>query len=207
MSRVLPQSAHPGLGVADFGVVGQVAGKAHAGLGHDVPFLVPGRAVCPALGPGDGGCRGVPRELQGQATEPTKAARSGSGCRAGSAQGSGWLVGRWRLGSGMPAPSGQIPPPWARLENEAPTTRAARRPVQARTRSLGQLAEGGGGVVMSLATRPTSPLRVAVLGRSDLLDDRVWSLLGQDVQEAWPVEQAEAVDQAGRAVAEDGCSL
>jgi hypothetical protein len=60
---------------------------------------------------------------------------------------------------------------------------------------------------MSLATRPTSPLRVAVLGRSDLLDDRVWSLLGQDVQEAWPVEQAEAVDQAGRAVAEDGCSL
>jgi hypothetical protein len=28
-------------------------------------------------------------------------------------------------GSGMPAPSGQIPPSWAWWENEAPTTRAA----------------------------------------------------------------------------------
>jgi hypothetical protein len=34
-----------------------------------------------------------------------------------------------RLGSGMPAPSGQILPPWAWWENEAPATRAARRPV------------------------------------------------------------------------------
>jgi hypothetical protein len=32
-----------------------------------------------------------------------------------------------RLGSGMPAPSGQIPPPWVWWENEAPATRAARR--------------------------------------------------------------------------------
>ena len=60
---------------------------------------------------------------------------------------------------------------------------------------------------MSLATRPASPVRVAGLGRSDLLDDRVWSLLGQDVQEGRPVEQAEAVDHPGRAVAEDGSSL
>jgi hypothetical protein len=32
--------------------------------------------------------------------EPTKSARSGSGCRAGSAQEPGWLVGRLRLGVG-----------------------------------------------------------------------------------------------------------
>jgi hypothetical protein len=40
--------------------------------------------------------------------------------------------------------------------------------------------EGGGGVVVSLAMRPASPVRVAGFGRSDLGDDRLWSLLGQD---------------------------
>jgi hypothetical protein len=68
---------------------------------------------------------------------------------------------------------------------------------------LDQVAEGSGGVVVSLATRPASPVRIAGLGRTNLLDDRVWSLLSQDAQEAGPVEQAEAVDQAGRTVAED----
>ena len=84
-------------------------------------------------------------------------------------------------GSGMPAPSGQIPPPWAWWENEAPATRAARRPVPGASRELAQVTEGGGGVVVSLATRPALPVWVAMFGRSDLLDDRVWSLLGQDV--------------------------
>jgi hypothetical protein len=68
------------------------------------------------------------------------------------------------------------------------------------------VAEGDGGVVVSLATRPALPVRVAAFGGSDLLDDRRWSLLGQDGQEAWPVEQAKAVDQAGRAVAQHGGS-
>jgi hypothetical protein len=35
----------------------------------------------------------------------------------------------WSWGTGMPAPSGQIPPPRARWENEAPATRAAGRPA------------------------------------------------------------------------------
>jgi hypothetical protein len=34
---------------------------------------------------------------------------------------------------------------------------------------------------VSFASRPASPLRVAALGRSDLLDERVWSLLSQEV--------------------------
>ena len=103
-------------------VVGEVAGKAHAGLGHAAS-----RAVCPALGPGDGGHCGMPREPQGQATEPTKSAMDQAAehgrlrCRVGWWSACGW-------GSGMPAPSGQIPPPWAWWENEAPTTRAAGRP-------------------------------------------------------------------------------
>jgi hypothetical protein len=40
--------------------------------------------------------------------EPTKWAMH-QACRACSAQEPAWLVGRLRLGSGMPAPSGQIP--------------------------------------------------------------------------------------------------
>jgi hypothetical protein len=69
---------------------------------------------------------------------------------------------------------------------------------------LGQVAEGGGGVVVSLATRPALAVRVAGLGRSDLLDDRVWSLLGDGVEEARPVEQAAAGDGAGQGVLSGG---
>jgi hypothetical protein len=46
------------------------------------------------------------------------------GCRVGWWGACGW-------GSGMPAPSGQIPPPWAWWENEAPAARAARSSSQA----------------------------------------------------------------------------
>ena len=125
------------LGVADLGVVGEVAGEAHAGLGHgaSLPDCLAGRSALP-LEPGDGGYRGMPRDHQGQATEPTKSAmRSSSpaigrlGCRVGWWSACGW-------GSGMPAPSGQIPPPWAWWENEAPTTRAARRPVPGSSRRM-----------------------------------------------------------------------
>src|SRR5829696_9249456 len=90
-----------------------------------------GRSALP-LEPGDGGHRGMPRGHRGQATEPTKSAPHGSElltCR--SAQEPGWLVGACGWGSGMPAPSGQLPPPWAWWENEAPATRTARSPSQA----------------------------------------------------------------------------
>jgi hypothetical protein len=49
---------------------------------------------------------------RGQAVEPTKSAcMKVAGRRP--AQLPGWLVERPRLGSGMPAPSGRLPPPWA----------------------------------------------------------------------------------------------
>jgi hypothetical protein len=57
-----------------------------------LPFLVPGRAVCHALGTRDGGHRGRPPG-QGQATAPTKRPRI-------SWLAIGWLrcrVGWWRL--------------------------------------------------------------------------------------------------------------
>jgi hypothetical protein len=65
------------------------------------------------------------KDRQGQAVEPTKSARSGSGCRPLVGSGAG-LVGRSACGwwSGMPGPSGQIPPPWMRWESEAFTARA-----------------------------------------------------------------------------------
>jgi hypothetical protein len=78
------------------------------------------------LEPGDGGYRGMPQGRLGQAVEPTKSARLDN-CRPWLAQEPGWLVGACGWGSGMPAPSGQIPPPWAWRENEAPTTRADHR--------------------------------------------------------------------------------
>jgi hypothetical protein len=64
------------------------------------PFgCLAGRSALP-LDPGDGGHRGMPPGRQGQAIEPTKSARSGSGCRVGSAQVPGWLVECLRLGVG-----------------------------------------------------------------------------------------------------------
>src|SRR5215218_9226511 len=100
-----------------------------------------GRSALP-LEPGDGGHRGMPQGRQGQAMEPTKSAIhevAGPGqlrSRVGWWSACGW-------GSGMPAPSGQIPPPWARWENEAPTTRAACCPSQA-TRLVGLGVSGPG---------------------------------------------------------------
>jgi hypothetical protein len=47
------RSGDAAVGVADLGVVGEVADEADGGLGHDSALLgLPGRAVCPALGPG-----------------------------------------------------------------------------------------------------------------------------------------------------------
>ena len=59
----------PGLGVPQLRVVGEVAGKAHAGLGHAAS-----RAVCPALGPGGRWTLWHAERAPGQATEPTKSA-------------------------------------------------------------------------------------------------------------------------------------
>jgi hypothetical protein len=125
------------LGVTDLGLVGEVAGEAHGGLGHgSCPFLLPGRAVCPALGPGGRWTpwhARRPPEASGGANEVGHVsglpADGRLGCRVGWWGACGW-------GSGMPAPSGQIPPPWAWWENEAPATRAARRPVPGSSRRV-----------------------------------------------------------------------
>src|SRR4030095_10453667 len=75
------------------------------------PFLVPGRAVCPALGPGGRWNRGMPQDHQEQATEPTKSARLDQvadrgrlGCRVG------WST-RLRLGGGEASTVPPDPPP------------------------------------------------------------------------------------------------
>src|SRR4029453_2057419 len=119
----------------------EVAGEAHARLGHAASLLrMPGRAVCPALGTGGRWTPWHAKRTPGQAMEPTKSAHldqppavagSGAGLVGGGA--CGW-------GSGMPAPSGQIPPPGAWWENEAPAPRAPRRPVPGR---FGRILFGG----------------------------------------------------------------
>jgi hypothetical protein len=95
------------------------------------PFLLPGRAVCPSSwnrGPVDTvACRKAARGKQrSQRSRPSVnvAAIGRLGCRVGWWSACGW-------GSGMPAPTGQVPPHFALWENEAPATRAACSPSQA----------------------------------------------------------------------------
>ena len=93
-------------------------------------WILPGRAVCPPLEPGPVdtvACRETPG-ASGEANEVGHGSGrrpwARLGCRVGWWSACGW-------GSGMPAPSGQIPPPWAWWENEAPATRAACSSFQA----------------------------------------------------------------------------
>jgi hypothetical protein len=87
----------PAFGVANLGVVGEVAGEARAGLGHGPApsCCLPGGLPCP-WNPGDGGHRGMPREPQGQAVEPTKSAMDETaeharlGCRLGGGALAAW---------------------------------------------------------------------------------------------------------------------
>src|SRR5829696_239738 len=65
----------------------------------------------------------------------------------------------------MPAPSGQIPPPWARWENQAPTTRAARRPIPGNGQPVASpacqrssmSASARSAAVLGLPVQPASP--------------------------------------------------
>jgi hypothetical protein len=120
------------IGVAQLGVVGEVAGEADLRPACCCPPVAwPGGLPCP-------GNRGTVDALachkatRGKPAEPTKSAPAGSGCRAGSAQEPAWLgggaCGWW---SGMPAPPGQPLPPWAWREIEAPAAGAGRGPAQA----------------------------------------------------------------------------
>jgi hypothetical protein len=73
----------------------------------------------------------MPRGPQGQVVEPTKSARLDQVADRWSARVPGWLAALAAGGRACQEPSGQIPPPWAWWENEAPATRAARGLVQA----------------------------------------------------------------------------
>jgi hypothetical protein len=73
-------------------------------------LLMPGRAVSLPLEPGDGGAVACHQATRGK-RQSQRSRPDWINCRAGSAQVPGWLVGRLGLGSGMPAPSDQLPSP------------------------------------------------------------------------------------------------
>ena len=73
-------------------------------------LLMPGRAVSLPLEPGDGGAVACHQATRGK-RQSQRSRPDWINCRAGSAQELGWLVECLRLGSGMPAPSDQIPSP------------------------------------------------------------------------------------------------
>src|SRR4029453_8468325 len=80
--------------------VGEVAGEADGGLGHDSALLdcLAGRSALP-LDPGGRWMPCMLKDRQGQAVEPTKSARSGSGAAGRwSARVPAWLVGALAAG-------------------------------------------------------------------------------------------------------------
>src|SRR4030095_8200905 len=99
-------------------------------LPHVCPFLVPGRAVCPALGTGGRWTPWHAERAPGASDRANEVGRGSTAERARLRCRVGWRA----LAAGGRAcqePSGQIPPPWAWWENEAPTTRAACSSAQA----------------------------------------------------------------------------
>src|SRR5215212_8353674 len=106
---VLPTARHghpehgpgdPTLGVADLGVVGEVAGETHAGLGHAAALLLPGRAVCPALGTGGRWTPWHALRPPGASSGANEVGPTGSGCRPSVGSGAGLVGERLRLGVG-----------------------------------------------------------------------------------------------------------
>src|SRR4029453_10472295 len=92
---------------------------------------MPGRAVCSARGPGG---RWTPWHATRPPGASDRANEVGHASRLPAVAGSrAELVGGALAAGGRACqePSGQIPPPWARWENEAPTARAARSSAQA----------------------------------------------------------------------------
>jgi hypothetical protein len=124
MARAIPPS-----GVADLRVVGEVAGEADGCLGHGASLLMPGRAVCPALGPrGTVDTVACHQSTRGKRwSQRRRPYWNGSPAMGGSGA---ELVGGVLAAGGWACQelSGQIPPPWVWWENEAPATRTARRP-------------------------------------------------------------------------------
>jgi hypothetical protein len=166
------------LGVADLGVVGEVAGEADAGLGHGPApsWCLAGRSALP-LEPGDGGHRGMPTDHQGQATEPTKSAMhelAGCGrlrCRVGWWGACGW-------GSGMPGAVRPDPSTLGVAGERGSRREDCSRPFQAacsglRGGCLIQREVHGGGVVAALGPGPLSALGVNGLSSSDLAEQLV----------------------------------
>jgi hypothetical protein len=118
------------VGVADLGVVGEVAGEADAGLGHGAALPgLSGRAVYPALGTGG---RWTPWHAErplGKATKPTKSAMD-QACRACSVQVPGWLVGCLRRGVGHASTVRPDPSTLGVAGERGSTTRAAVGPPE-----------------------------------------------------------------------------
>jgi hypothetical protein len=101
-ARGLHRLSRQTLGVPQLGVVGEVAGEAHARLGHGPALLdcLAGRSALP-LEPGHGGRLGMPQDPQPQAAQRTNSAPAGSGCRPRAGSGAELVRGRGlRLGVG-----------------------------------------------------------------------------------------------------------
>ena len=112
-------------------VAGEAAGEANGCLGRQASSGIPGRAVCPALGPGGRWTPWHAARAPG-ASDGANEVGHASIRRLWPAQVPGLAGGVLAAGGrACQEPSGPDPPPWAWWENEAPP-RAARSSSQAR---------------------------------------------------------------------------
>src|SRR5690348_14105401 len=61
----------------------------------------------------------------------------------------------------------------------------------------------GGGIVMDLASRPPFPARVAKLSRANTIEQLLWTLIAEELEDARPVGEMKTVRETASPIAKE----